>query len=135
MIRLALENTSGLAALEFDLGERELRVFHDSPVEPIASKLESLGLGARLIASTESNGPHTVDGQSDSQPSSEQESRALKWLLAINAAMFVVEVTTGWIAQSTGLMADSLDMFADAAVYGLALYAVGRHRFVDAVGC
>lgn len=44
MIRLALENTSGLAALEFDLGERELRVFHDSPVEPIASKLESLGL-------------------------------------------------------------------------------------------
>ena len=127
MIRLALENTSGLAALEFDLGKRELRVFHDGPVEPIASKLESLGLGARLIASTESNGPHTVDGQSDSQPSSEQESRALKWLLAINAAMFVVEVTTGWIAQSTGLMADSLDMFADAAVYGLALYAVGRH--------
>ncbi|WP_221928902.1 cation transporter [Tepidiphilus olei] len=126
MIRLALENTSGLAALEFDLGKRELRVFHDGPVEPIASKLESLGLGARLIASTESNGPHTVDGQSDSQPSSEQESRALKWLLAINAAMFVVEVTIGWIAQSTGLMADSLDMFADAAVYGLALYAVGR---------
>ena len=32
MIRLALENTSGLAALEFDLGKRELRVFHDGPV-------------------------------------------------------------------------------------------------------
>jgi Co/Zn/Cd efflux system component len=32
----------------------------------------------------------------------------------------------GLIAQSTGLIADSLDMFADAAVYGLALYAVGR---------
>ena len=30
------------------------------------------------------------------------------------------------LAQSTGLVADSLDMFADAAVYGLALYAVGR---------
>ncbi|WP_301391217.1 cation transporter, partial [Thalassolituus sp. UBA2107] len=29
-------------------------------------------------------------------------------------------------AQSTGLIADSLDMFADAAVYGVALYAVGR---------
>lgn len=35
-------------------------------------------------------------------------------------------IVVGIIAQSTGLAADSLDMFADAAVYGLALYAVGR---------
>jgi len=40
--------------------------------------------------------------------------------------MFSLELIVGWIAQSTGLIADSLDMFADAAVYGLALYAVGR---------
>ncbi len=40
--------------------------------------------------------------------------------------MFVVEFVAGWLAQSTGLIADSLDMFADAAVYGLALYAVGH---------
>ena len=45
---------------------------------------------------------------------------------AINGAMFVFELIVGLIAQSTGLIADSLDMFADAAVYGLALYAVGR---------
>ena len=32
----------------------------------------------------------------------------------------------GWLNQSTGLIADSLDMFADAAVYGVALYAVGH---------
>ena len=32
--------------------------------------------------------------------------------------MFVVELVAGWLAQSTGLLADSLDMFADAAVYG-----------------
>jgi Co/Zn/Cd efflux system component len=38
----------------------------------------------------------------------------------------VVEVVTGWLVQSTGLMADGLDMLADAAVYGLSLYAVGR---------
>lgn len=54
------------------------------------------------------------------------EAKTLRWLLAINAAMFAVEIVTGWLAQSTGLLADSLDMFADAAVYGLALYAVGR---------
>ena len=37
-----------------------------------------------------------------------------------------MEATAGWIADSTGLMADSLDMLADASVYGIALYAVGR---------
>ncbi|SHM00887.1 Cation efflux family protein [Vreelandella subglaciescola] len=47
-------------------------------------------------------------------------------LLGINALMFVIEMGGGLIAQSTGLIADSLDMFADAAVYGVALYAVGR---------
>ena len=57
---------------------------------------------------------------------STQESRSLRLLLGINAFMFVVEMTAGLIARSTGLIADSLDMFADAAVYGLALYAVGR---------
>ena len=50
----------------------------------------------------------------------------MKILLGINAAMFVFEMAVGIAAQSTGLIADSLDMFADAAVYGLALYAVGR---------
>jgi Co/Zn/Cd efflux system component len=40
--------------------------------------------------------------------------------------MFGIEMVVGWYAQSTGLIADSLDMFADAAVYGLALYAVGH---------
>jgi cation diffusion facilitator family transporter len=54
------------------------------------------------------------------------EAKTLRWLLAINTVMFVVEIVAGWLAQSTGLIADSLDMFADAMVYGLALYAVGH---------
>jgi Co/Zn/Cd efflux system component len=41
--------------------------------------------------------------------------------------MFVAELTVSWFAESTGLLADSLDMFADSAVYGLALYTVGRN--------
>lgn len=54
------------------------------------------------------------------------EAKTLRWLLAINAAMFFIELAAGWLAESTGLIADSLDMFADAAVYGLALYAAGH---------
>ena len=47
-------------------------------------------------------------------------------LLAINAAMFLAEMTLGIVADSSGLIADSLDMLADAFVYGISLYAVGR---------
>lgn len=57
---------------------------------------------------------------------SRQQRRVLITLLAINAAMFVVEVVTGILAESTGLIADSLDMLADAVVYGIGLYAVSR---------
>lgn len=46
--------------------------------------------------------------------------------LALNAVMFVVEVTTGVIANSTGLIADGLDMLADASAYAIGLIAVGR---------
>ena len=47
-------------------------------------------------------------------------------LLAINAFMFVFEIGLGWYAQSTGLIADSIDMLADAIVYGIGLYAIGK---------
>ncbi|MBX3175306.1 MAG: cation transporter [Gemmatimonadaceae bacterium] len=51
--------------------------------------------------------------------------RALVTLLALNGVMFVVEVASGWQAESMGLIADGLDMGADAAVYLLALLAIG----------
>ncbi|WP_444919690.1 cation transporter [Microbulbifer sp. CnH-101-G] len=54
------------------------------------------------------------------------ERSTLMVLLVINAIMFVLELTLGWFAQSTGLIADSLDMLADAAVYGISLFVVGR---------
>lgn len=53
--------------------------------------------------------------------------RVILWsLLAINIVMFIVEAVAGWWGESTGLLADALDMLADALVYGIALYAVGR---------
>ncbi|HOY22628.1 MAG TPA: cation transporter [Cellvibrio sp.] len=55
-----------------------------------------------------------------------EQKRVLYWLLAINAVLFVAEFGIGWFAQSTALIADSLDMLADAVVYAIGLYAVGR---------
>ncbi|HKI62310.1 MAG TPA: cation transporter [Mariprofundaceae bacterium] len=58
--------------------------------------------------------------------SEREQRRVLIPLLLINGLMFVVEMTFGLIGQSTGLIADSMDMLADATVYGIAMYAVGR---------
>ena len=55
-----------------------------------------------------------------------EQSRVLIILLGINAFMFLVEITLGILSDSTALIADSLDMLADATVYGIGLYAVGR---------
>lgn len=57
------------------------------------------------------------------------ESKVLVALLAINGFMFFAEITFGILSESTALIADSLDMLADATVYGIALYAVGRSAF------
>ena len=54
------------------------------------------------------------------------QKNVLLTLLLINAVMFVVEFVLGIYSQSTALLADSLDMLADATVYGIALYAVGK---------
>jgi Co/Zn/Cd efflux system component len=60
----------------------------------------------------------------------EIQRHALVLLLVINATIFCLEVVAGILANSTALLADSLDMFADAAVYGIALYAVGKPHSV-----
>jgi cation diffusion facilitator family transporter len=54
------------------------------------------------------------------------QKRVLYWLLGINAVMFFVEMTVGLLADSTALIADSLDMLADAVIYGIGIYAVGK---------
>ena len=54
------------------------------------------------------------------------ERKTLIILLAINAVMFFAEIILGFLAESTGLIADSLDMLADAGVYGISLYVVGK---------
>ena len=55
-----------------------------------------------------------------------EQSRILIILLSINACMFFIELTLGVLSESSALIADSLDMLADATVYGIGLYAVGR---------
>ena len=124
MIRIALAEFETITALFFDLANRKLEVVHDDSAEPITGRLATLRLGATLEETRKAD-PEILETARE-QSSTGEESGTLWLLLAINALMFMVEMTTGLIAQSAGLIADSLDMFADAAVYGLSLYAVGH---------
>lgn len=54
----------------------------------------------------------------------ERQSSTLKIVLAINAVMFVIELTAGLLGNSISLVADSLDMLGDALVYAFSLYVV-----------
>ncbi|TCZ87880.1 cation transporter [Lysobacter sp. N42] len=55
-----------------------------------------------------------------------QERKILTIALALNATMAVVGGIAGWIGQSTGLLADALDMLSDATAYAIGLVAIGR---------
>ncbi|MAN97502.1 cation transporter [uncultured Roseovarius sp.] len=51
--------------------------------------------------------------------------RRLWMVIAINAAMFAVEMIAGQTAQSQALKADALDFLGDALTYGLSLAVIG----------
>jgi Co/Zn/Cd efflux system component len=62
--------------------------------------------------------------------------RVLWSVLAINAAMFLVEIGAGVAAGSASLQADALDFFGDAANYAISLFVIGmalRYRAMAAL--
>ena len=63
----------------------------------------------------------------------DRQSSTLKTVLAINAVMFLVELTAGLISGSVSLLADSLDMLGDALVYGFSIYVVARGARMKAI--
>jgi len=123
LVRMALEGSDEVRQLSFDLAGRTLTVWHGGEARLVSEKLEPLSLGAVL---SETGQAPSAPAPTEGSGTDAAEARTLWILLAINAVMFVVEMVAGWLAQSTGLIADSLDMLADATVYGVALYAVGR---------
>lgn len=126
LIRTAFAALDIEIVFKFDIPNRRVHIFHPDMADKVDETIGSVGLGATLV-SFESVDRDTVQATREATKLNEtREAQALRWLLAINASMFVLELCVGIVAQSTGLIADSLDMFADAAVYGVSLYAVGK---------
>ena len=118
MIRIKLEAFSDVKQLSFDIPNRKLEVFHTGEVDKIHQAISELKLNEKLV--------HT-ENQVDLPLTTEnsKQRKTLWWVLGINFSFFLIEMTTGWISRSMGLVADSLDMLADSIVYGLSLLVVG----------
>ncbi|MEK6556482.1 MAG: cation transporter [Bdellovibrionota bacterium] len=129
LIRMALAGVKGIEHLKFDLQSRALTAFHEEDASAILNKLEPLNFGAVIANFGDMNEIEVNLLLAEKAKASGQEKDelgVLKILLMINAIMFIAEIILGIVAQSTGLIADAMDMFADAAVYGISLYAVGK---------
>jgi Co/Zn/Cd efflux system component len=118
MIRLKLDGLP-FQKLDFDIPNRNLYVFHDGDLTTISQALNELNLGSSLIHTEEDYGIYTESSHSS-------EKKLLWAVLTINFGFFIIEIITGFMSRSMGLVADSLDMLADAIVYGLSIYAVGH---------
>jgi Co/Zn/Cd efflux system component len=120
MVRMKLEDVDSIRRLEFNLPERTLIVFHSDENDSITNKINELNLDSKLIQSD------ILDHDKEPVEDESQQTKLLWAVLIINFGFFVIEMTTGLLSRSMGLVADSLDMFADAAVYGLSLLAIGK---------
>ena len=118
MIRMKIGDIREIKKLEFDLENRILKVIHTKENPEITAKLEELKLGSKKLESI-------VIEDNIQEENTKIQSKLLWIVLIINFAFFVIEMITGILSKSMGLVADSLDMSADTLVYGLSLWAVG----------
>ena len=108
------DETGGLSTIKslvFDIENRKLTVFHS---ENEINYLKELNSGAKL--------------KKQLLPKDELKDIHQYNQTALDSSdyqfCFYREITTGFISKILGLVADSLDMLADALLYGLSLWAL-----------
>lgn len=117
LIRMKLDGISSIANLDFDLANRKLIVFHSGQLAQIEQSIVKLNLGGKRVS--------TVPTEQSNFKENSNQKKLLWTVLGINFSFFIIEMITGFISKSMGLVADSLDMLADSFVYGISLFAVG----------
>lgn len=130
LVRMALDEVDGVDAVEIRLEDREVLVAHATDRAQLDRVLHGLGLGAAHVED---------DGGVVGERADGAERPALVFALAVNAAFFLGEVVFGLVSRSMAVVADGLDMGADAAVYAISLLAVGaiaarKRRYARASG-
>lgn len=125
LVRMGLDAVAGVRRVEVDLADRSVLVTHDADPAELEATMTGLGLGARRMQDHETSEPSGADDGPVVPDAEGGQRRALVVALLVNAGFFVGELVVGLVSRSMGLVADALDMGADASVYALSLAAVG----------
>ena len=131
LVRMRLAEVAAVEHVAVDLARRQVVVEHRLGSDAVTAALASLGLDTELLdtrdadAGDVSSPGHDTTRETVDRADPRRERRGLWIALAINVAFFVGEMTFGILSRSMGLIADAVDMGADASVYALSLVAVG----------
>ena len=121
LLRMKLDELKNIKALQFDLAERKLDVFHSGDYRSITKAINSLQLDSSLISSKEADEDEMILSEDH-----RQEKKIFITVFLINFLFFFIEIISGWLSHSMGLIADSLDMLADAIIFGISIFVVGK---------
>ena len=127
MIRMALGDLPAVRSLRCSIPDRTVEVWHSEGHDRILERLTALNLDTALVGTEDIEAGEDIGNSKDAVPVEEHaRERSVLWtVFAINIFFFGLEISTGFLAHSMSLVADSLDMMADGFIYGLALFAVG----------
>ena len=123
LVRMVLDGRPEIRRIDADLSLRKITIIHEGNADQITALLAPLNLGAEVVETS-----IATERDEAAMPRGDSEARTLTIVLVINAVMFAGEMIGAFLADSSALLADSLDMFADAAVYGIALFGVRRAK-------
>jgi hypothetical protein len=93
--------------------------YHVTYLRPYPHPISGRGVGSGIIRTMDQCCEIKTNLPADQR-------RVLHVVWWLNSFMFIAEFGAGLAAHSTALLADSVDMFGDAIVYGFSLYAVAR---------
>ncbi len=121
LLRMKLGELENIKALQFDLAQRKLQVFHTDDNSSITNAINSLQLDSSLISIKEA-----VEDEMILSEDHRQEKKIFTTVFLINFLFFLIEIISGWLSHSMGLIADSLDMLADAIIFGISIFVIGK---------
>ncbi|MGE4108437.1 MAG: cation transporter [Bacteriovoracia bacterium] len=121
-IRIALRERTDIRKISIDFTRKEVSIIHDDRADGQEQIRGAIPFRAVLLESKPVDPQDALELEKSDDASGER--KVLLWLLGLNFGMFLVEVSIGVKAQSSGLVADGLDMLADSLVYFLSLLSV-----------
>jgi cation transport ATPase len=98
LIRLKLDSISGIKNLNFDIPNRKLTVFHTGQIDQIEKSILDLNLGGQKLTTEQTDRTEFTENAN--------QKKLLRTVLAINFAFFIIEMITGVISNSMGLVYD-----------------------------